>query len=63
MRRKNDGRALGITASIGIAATAAHAATALEPLLAEADAALYRAKDTGRDRWEYPAFVAGAGQP
>lgn len=59
----DDGRALGITASIGIAATAAHAATALEPLLAEADAALYRAKDTGRDRWEYPAFDAGAGQP
>lgn len=61
----DDRRALGITASIGVAATAARGATALEPLLADADAALYRAKDAGRNRWEYPAFAAGdeAGQP
>lgn len=55
------GQAVEITASIGVAATAALPATALEVMLADADAALYRAKDAGRDRWEYPA-PAGTGR-
>ncbi|HWB54711.1 MAG TPA: diguanylate cyclase, partial [Tepidisphaeraceae bacterium] len=40
----------GVTMSIGIASLAATKPTSADQLVAQADAALYRAKDTGRDR-------------
>jgi diguanylate cyclase (GGDEF)-like protein/PAS domain S-box-containing protein len=44
-----DGRPIGVTASIGIACVAADTTTG-EELLADADHAMYGAKDSGRDR-------------
>jgi two-component system cell cycle response regulator len=44
-------RSLSITLSLGLATTA-DAPAAVEPLIAAADAALYRAKDAGRNRVE-----------
>jgi predicted signal transduction protein with EAL and GGDEF domain len=45
-----DGDELFVSASIGIA-TASDASTAAEALIRDADVAMYRAKDQGRDQW------------
>jgi two-component system cell cycle response regulator len=49
-RGRDDGRALRLTASIGVAAFPAARVEGVEDLFARADAALYRAKADGRDR-------------
>ena len=53
-------RSVALTASIGIALVDGPSAPALEPLFAVADAALYRAKDAGRDRVEMARHDAPA---
>ena len=52
-----DGRLLDITVSVGVASAPARM-TGLEQLLSQADVALYRAKEAGRDR-----VVASADTP
>ena len=49
-RGREDGRALRLTASIGVATFPAARIESVEDLVARADAALYRAKADGRDR-------------
>ncbi|HMN85752.1 MAG TPA: diguanylate cyclase, partial [Bauldia sp.] len=46
------GRAVPLTTSIGLVAVTEPGAGSIDDLLARADAALYRAKAGGRDRWE-----------
>src|SRR5262249_45288150 len=46
-----DGRLVAVSASIGISGTEDHAATP-DIVLREADAAMYHAKELGRDRYE-----------
>lgn len=48
-----DGRSIKITASIGIAISAAMNRISLDQILAEADAAMYNAKNNGRNRAEH----------
>lgn len=49
----DDGSAIAMTVSIGIVSMVKPAPNlTLDAMLARADAALYRAKDKGRDRWE-----------
>ncbi len=49
---RHDGRMIRITTSIGVASNAERDVAAADPLLAAADAALYRAKREGRNRVE-----------
>jgi two-component system cell cycle response regulator len=49
-RGGEDGRALRLTASIGVATFPAARIESVEDLFARADAALYRAKAEGRNR-------------
>lgn len=51
----NDGRAVEITASIGLLVFGRPTAASVDALLVEADALLYRAKNNGRDRVERAA--------
>ena len=53
-----EGKAIPVTVSIGVAT--AFAADGIDALLAEADAALYRAKDAGRNRVVYGRATAAA---
>lgn len=52
------GRAVGVTASIGIALYPHHACDG-ETLIAAADSAMYRAKSGGRNRWTVAASLSG----
>ncbi len=49
---RHEGRTIRITTSIGVASNAERGTDAADPLLAAADAALYRAKREGRNRVE-----------
>lgn len=49
---KHDGQRLEVTASIGIAQVGPHSST-VESILAEADTAMYRAKELGKNRYMF----------
>lgn len=59
IRAKVATRLTGVTVSIGIAVRAPESLTNADDLVAEADAALYRAKHNGRDRVESAPVVTG----
>lgn len=56
--RLRDGRTVSVTASLGVAQTTASNPLKLDQLFSEADAALYRAKHSGRNRVEIASVTA-----